>query len=241
MIINLWSTPRTGSVWYSYHLKDQYPESVLSTEMFNPRHMNLYFLQNETNGSYENFHKPVVNGFYVDYYFDTNNFICKRKVYGVRERDIPQEEEYLFSLIKNRNANQTLIMHNHISPMNTNIRSYLIEQGKQNIWIFRKNKRQQLASYAIALATRQFSNFISLTSDSEQVPDCDIGLLENLIERIKLWDSFPKTDVIAFEDIKFYNKSGFPKDQNSDPLTRVSSRIKHIIEELVSYYENNTN
>ena len=240
MIVNLWSTPRTGSVWYSHYLSRQYSESLLITEMFNRYHMNMYHVRGD-DGSIKNYHEFVPNSFYKEYYLDDRNFLNRRSVYSSRTRDIDAEEKYCFELLTNVNQNQILVMHNHVDPINTEIRDYLINATHKNIWIYRKNKHQQLASYAVALSTKKFAAFHKTAVSYEPVEDIDRGPLDNLMRRIKVWDSLPKTDVIAFEDIQFYEESGFPVDQNIDPWARLSENMKSIINEIVKQYVHNSN
>ena len=240
MIINLWSTPRTGSVWYSKYLSQKYPGSMLVTEMFNRYHMNMYHVRDPV-GAIRNFHQPVENGFYKEYYLDSNNFLSKQDIYGVRTRTIDQEEQYCFELLKKVNKDQILIMHNHIDPINNDIRTWLLANADKNYWIYRKNKKLQLASYAVALSTKKFAAFNKAAISYEPVQDCELAPLENLIRRIKVWDSFEKTDKVAFEDIDFFDAPGFPLDQNTDPWSRLSIKMQKYIETLVNSYENHTN
>lgn len=239
MIINLWSTPRTGSVWYSKYLCEKYTDSILVTEMFNRYHMNMYHVRDSA-GAIRNYHQPIENGFYKEYFLDSNNFLNKKDVYNVRARTIEQEEEYCFELLKKVNKDQILIMHNHIDPINDNIRNWLLANADKNYWIYRKNKKLQLASYAVALSTKKFAAFNKAAISYEPVADCDLGPLKNLIRRIKVWDSFEKNNMIAFEDIDFFDAPGFPLDQNTDPWARLSVNMQTSIEALVSNYENNT-
>lgn len=240
MIVNLWSTPRTGSVWYSHYLAKQYPKSLLITEMFNQYHMNMYHVKGE-DGSIRNYHEFVPNGFYKEYYLDDQNFLTRRTVCAPRVRDIESEEKYCVDLLNRVNKNQILVMHNHIDPINSDIRDYLIKNADKNIWIYRKDKRQQLASYAVALSTKKFAAFTKAAVSYELVADTDRSSLDNLIRRIKVWNNLPKTDTIAFEDVSFYDYEGFPVDQNIDPWARLSDKMKSIINDIVEKYENDSN
>ena len=240
MIINLWSPPRTGSVWYSKFLSQKYANSFVVTEMFNHYYMNMYQVRDLT-GAVKNYHQPVAGGAFKEYFLDNMNFLSKKDIYGIRTRSVEQEEQYCFELLKKVNKNQILIMHNHIDPINNDIRSWLLAEADKNYWIYRKNKKLQLASYAIALSTRKFAAFNKAAISYESVPDCSFAPLENLIRRIKIWDSYEKTDVIAFEDICFFDAPGFPLDQNTDPWDRLSSKMQAFIETLIDNYENNSN
>jgi len=245
MLINLWSTPRTGSVWYSYHLAAQHRNSLVLTEMFHVHHMDMYHLRN-ADGSIQNFHHYIPNGFYVEFFIDDTGNIKKRSITGERTRTVKQEEEYCFDLIKQFNGSQVLILHNHVEPINPSIMQYCIDKADKNIWIYRKDKVQQLASYAVALGTKKFASFRKQVHTNEVAPDCEIELLERLVKRIKLWDSLTadkrdNDEIICFEDIKFYDRIGFPYDQNLNPLEKLSDNIKQVILQLVSDYEDSRN
>lgn len=238
MIINLWSTPRTGSVWYSFHLAKLHPGSLRLNEMFNPRHMNMYHLHDTVSDSFLNHHRFVDGSFYHDYYLDDQGFIQKRRIYAERSRSPAEETEYLKTLIHNRNPQQVLILHNHIEPIDTGVRQYLLHEAKENIWIHRRNKTQQLASYAVAMIT---GRFVSFGLNPCQLPldrDCNPMALINLMQRIRVWDSHVKSQVVAFEDIDFYHAPDFPRDQNHDPWTRCSAQTQSLIKQLVDDYEN---
>jgi hypothetical protein len=218
----------------------QYTNSQLITEMFNRYHMNMYHVLGE-DGSIRNYHEFVNNGFYKEYYLDENNYLTRRTIYEPRVRDVDAEEKYCVDLLNNVNKDQILVMHNHVDPINTEIRDYLINNAHKNVWIYRRNKREQLASYAVALSTKKFAAFNKAAVSHEPVADIDRRPLDNLMRRIKVWDSLPTTDSIAFEDIPFYDDDGFPVDQNIDPWIRLSDNMKSIINEIVAQYENNSN
>lgn len=235
MIINLWSTPRTGSVWYSYFLRSLHSNSVLLTEIFNRNHMNMYY---SDKGGLKNYHHYEPGFFYKDCRLESG-FICVEKVFAERTRTIPEQEEYLISLLANIHPEQILIMHNHVEPMSSQVRNWLMEHpGCQNIFVYRKDKRAQLASYAIAMATRQFAVFDKRLLSNSVVPDIELAPLHGLVERIKVWDSLDKETTIAYEDITFANLPGLPVKQNPDYRLRLSENMLSAIDKIVSDYEN---
>lgn len=233
MIINLWSTPRTGSVWYSNHIAAGYPNSLLITEMFNRYHMNMYHVR-DSDGVIRNYHEYVPEGYYKEYTHDADKNIIRHSVYAARTRNVQEEEEYCWDLLKNHNTHQVLVLHNHIDPINPEIRHWLFDTADQNIWIGRRDRKRQLASYAVAMSTKQFAAFKPQLIDNDIVADCDLGPLKNLVRRIQVWDRFEKANVIYFEDIEFYEREGFPYDQNQDPWLRISPRMQNIIQELLT-------
>ena len=235
MIINLWSTPRTGSVWYSGYLQSQYPDSTLLTEMFNQYHMDIYH-HTMHNGRRINAHS-YATGFCYDDYFITNGTIATRKVFAERTRSVEEEEAYRIDLFNQVDTTKTLVLHNHVAPINKQVRQRLMDIADKNVYIYRRDKRAQLASYAIAFSTKQFVQFFD-REETGQVADIDRVHLENLVSRIKIWDQLPKQDAIAYEDIEFFNKDNWPKKQNKDYRLRLSNNMISLIDSLVSEYEN---
>jgi len=237
MIINLWSTPRTGSVWYSYHLKNLNPSSILLTEPFNRFHMDLYYSTN--NGKIINQTHYSEGAFYKDYSI-LNGKICIQKKYQKRERTIDEEEKYLIDLFNNIDKSLTYIIHNHVSPISEYIFKTLTNLGK-NIYIYRKDKLAQLASYAIAYETKEFVRFNKISSENQNLINItNIDSLKTLIERIKVWDNIDKNNIIAYEDITFYDLPGMPKKQNFDYKNQLTKESIRVLENLLSeYYYNN--
>lgn len=233
MIINLWSTPRTGSVWYSNFLKMKYPGSILLTEMFNQYHMDMYYTMKNGRRLTAHVFSP---GFCHDEYSNVNGTITTKKIYSERTRTVVDEELYRIELFKQLDSAITLILHNHVAPINETIKQQLIDIADKNIYIYRKDKRAQLASYAIAFSTRQFIQFFD-KQETGTVDDINCGHLENLINRIKIWDNIPKESSIAYEDIEFFNKDNWPKKQNTDYRLRLSQHMISMIDELVIEYE----
>jgi hypothetical protein len=158
-------------------------------------------------------------------------------VFAKRTRSIEQEEAYRIDLFNQIIFNVPLILHNHVAPIDEQIRQRLIDIAEKNIYIYRKDKRAQLASYAIAFSTKQFVQFFD-KEETGVIDDIDPMHLENLINRIKIWDRLPKQDVVAYEDIKFFNKYNWPKKQNKDYRLRLSDNMITLIDSLVSEYEN---
>lgn len=243
MITNLWSTPRTGSIWYSHWLQQQQPASLLLTEPFNRNHMDMYHFLDDR-GSIINYHHPISGGFYTEYFLDSKNFLNKRKVYDNRIRTPREEELYIYGLLKSRNPDQLLIIHNHVDPLNEEIRDYLLDSADKHIWLYRRDKKRQLASYAIAISTKKFAAFKKpdiFNEKLEKIKDCNLEALQSLIRRIILWHSFyktsPNSEVVAFEDISFFEEDGLPYDQNFDPWTRLTEGVQDIINQLIDEHQ----
>jgi len=237
MIVNLWSTPRTGSVWYSNYLKSQYPNSILLTEFFNQYHMNIYHMMLSYSKRI-NLYSYSTESWYDDYSIIDGKISIQKK-FEKRVRSVEEEEEYRIHLFNQIDTNFNYILHNHVSPINEKISKLLTEVAEKNIYIYRKDKRAQLASYAIAFSTKQFVQY-SYREELGIVSDIDIMPLENLVKRIKVWDSLIKDNIVAYEDIDFFDNQYWPKKQNKDWRQRLSSNMINIIENLVAEYESST-
>lgn len=234
MIINLWSTPRSGSVWYSRYLQSQYPDSVRINELLNQYQIGVYHMFTEDR--FLNSYNYSVGYYYHEYFMD-NGTIGSNKVFAPRERSVAEEEIYRIQLINQIDPANTLILHNHVAPINEKIRQQLIDSAYKNIYIYRKDKRAQLASYAIAYASKQWVQLVDY-EDTGIITELDITSLKNLISRIKFWDQLTKQDSIAYEEIKFFDQPNWPKKQNKDYKLRLSDDIIKIIDQLVTEYEN---
>lgn len=235
MIINLWSTPRTGSVWYSHHLASTNQPSILLTEPFNRFHMNMYYMISHNN-TITNHHQYTDGSFYKEYYLQENRLLTRR-MYGKRQRTVEEEEQYLSSLFTKLGADTDVnyIVHNHVEPMSKHIRDFLMTIG-QNVFIYRKDKFAQLASYAIAYETKEFARFNKSNIVRNNIEMQDLQPLIDLINRIKVWDSIDKKYSIAYEDIKFYETPGMPLKQNGDHSKILSEKTVLDIKQLLQTY-----
>lgn len=234
MIINLWSTPRTGSVWYSYYLQRKNIPSTLLSEMFNRYHMTLYYKISH-NGRITNHHEYSQGAFYKSYYIENNNLKYK-KVEEPRSRNTDQEEEYLISLIDQIDTSYTYIFHNHVFPISKDIMDILMHKGV-NIFIYRKDKLAQIASYAIAYETKEFVRFKIAEDHNQKIEISNYEPIKDLINRIKIWESLPKTNIIAYEDIHFFEQAGMPLKQNANFRDKLSlNSIKNLENLLEKYY-----
>ena len=236
MLINVWSTPRTGSIHYSYVLRDEYNAHLIN-EFFNRYHMSIYFTT--PNGVQLNHTEYVSGSFYHEYFVDDGK-LSQRKIYGKRLKSIKEEEEYRLGLINLLDFNtQNIVMHNHVAPIDQNVYTKLKETANKNVYTYRKDKRAQLGSYAIAFSTKQFILFKEEYKHKSKVADIDRVHLENLIKRIKIYDSLEKTDEIAYEDMEFKSSQYYPIKQVNNYIELLSDNMLNIIDQLASEYENN--
>lgn len=235
MLINLWATPRTGSTWFSQHLKSQYPGSQLLREMFVQSILARYYFIDQ-NGIVRNseYYKPGCH--FTEYYLD-NGLIKTKIVHGPRTLSDRNELEYLLDIVERfDSSSNTYIFHHHVT-MPLEIIERLKRKADRNIYLHRKNKREQLASFAIAVASKQWIATDKSHVVNDQVSDIPIKLLKEFIKLIEKWDSLEKEEIIAYEDLEFVEKPGLPYKQNYDHSSRLSDFMISEIDKLVTEYE----
>ena len=234
MLINIWSTPRTGSVHHSYVLRDAFNAQLIN-EFFNRYHMSIYFTN--YNGVKLNHREYVPGSFYSEYFVDSGK-LSYRKIYGERRRTIDKEENYRLKLFDLIDINsQNLVMHNHVAPINKEVYNRLIGMTSKNVYVYRKDKRAQLASYAVAFSSKQFVLFKSEYKHKSMVSDIDKIHLENLINRIKIYDGLEKSDEIAYEDMEFKPSPNYPIKQVNNYKELLSDNMINRVNDLVVKYE----
>jgi hypothetical protein len=236
-MIHLWSTPRTGSTWYAHYLWAMNPGSILINEIFNTMTGTWYFkFDSRGNKLFNLTYEPGC--FYYDLVSKNGN-LSIIEVYKERSEVTHEDIHKYLDMIHSRNKTVKIIVHNHVTPMHDYVRDFLTKEATENIYLYRRDKRLQLASLAIATATKRFNSYTALEYAQEPVNDIDTQLLKNLIRRIKVWDSIPKESILAFEDIEFVNIPGFkmPCQMNNNHYARISPNMKLIIDDLVNEYE----
>lgn len=248
MIINLWSTPRTGSVWYSFKLLLEYkklnPKTVLLTEIFNPWHFGIYRLL--VNGNVKNFHHYEPGFFYEEYTFDPDGYLIRNKIFAERSRNAQEEELYRRWIIDNVDLQKnTLIMHNHVHPLPIGIYDMLFHKAERNIFIGRESFLDQISSYAVAIATKNFSKFSNTVDPIVENLNVDPNTLKQLTDRIIFWDNLNKSncEVLNYENIDFSEIDNptnilVPVKQNiSKAFDKLSEKAQEDILQLREYYE----
>lgn len=244
MIINLWSTPRTGSVWYSgkllIDLRKQGLDAQLLTEPFNLFHLDMY-KNPMPNGTTQNIHEYQHGCYYEEYLLTEDGAIDKTHIYGHRVRGIAEEQAYRLDLLSKCDSEKfPLVLHNHIMPLGDGIYDKLYNLADRNVYIHRRNLKEQLASYAVAYHTKVFAQF--KPSDLSHVQDITVKahVLEFLLDRIQHWDKLDKgnNEVIAYEDIDFMehaDRAGkLPIKQNPTPaFDRLSLETQNVILSLI--------
>lgn len=216
MIVNLWSTPRTGSNWFCSYLEKEYFDrySIKLTHINNC--LNQFHLTGYINPEVPgDFAYQYSNGLsHTDYYYDhLAKSIKSKKIYGKRTRSKTEQEKHIISILQKHDKNKTpLLLHNHVATISQDGYDFLYNLADKNIFIHRKNHIDQLSSYAIASYHKDFHNQKPVISDVEINPD----LITNLTERIIHWYTIPKydCDVVCYEDLDF-SLYGLPKKQTT--------------------------
>lgn len=239
MITNVFSTPRTGSTWYSLFLKDlllkekAHKVSFLS-EPFNQYHYGLYHEQTES--SFIN-HQEYQPGCFYKKLVLKDGLVVTEKIYEKKSQTMEEEFKDKRELIQK--AEGDLIVHNHVAPLSEDIFNFLLGIGQKNYMLCRKDIKQQLASYAIAYHTKRFVDFKqpekSLNFENSII---QTQPLKDLLSRIKkqkqIIDKFPGTfDVVYYEDIQFTEYLESPKKQNLDAWKSLCTSDQEVIAQLI--------
>jgi len=236
MIINLWSTPRTGSNWYASYLyndaKKINQNALLFSQYLNYFHFINYIKPKLTDWIYT-YEK---NSSYPNYSFDWLRKSIKLSYHqGKRIKTPEEEEEYRIELLERHDHEKNpLILSNHILPMSERSYNYLFTKANKNIFIYRQNIKNQLASYALAYTTqiwkpkKDFKPLENIHTDK--------GVIKNLYDRIIYWHSLDKTncEVIKYEDINFSNNTQIKieKQNKIDPFIQLDAETQNYILEL---------
>jgi hypothetical protein len=236
MIINLWSTPRTGSNWYSAFLLNEYKKINKNTITIH-QYLNHFHLISYYKLGYGDWLYEYSKGLYYSTYFYNNlkQSIEYRSICGQRERDENAEEEFRIELFEKHNhSKHPVIFHNHVAPMSIKAYNYLFKKADRNIFLYRENFINQMSSYALAYGTSVWKPSASYETFSNV--DVDYAILENLYERIKYWHNLDKTncEIIKYEDLNFsQNEYALPKKQNlTSSFNQLSKKTQDNILEL---------
>lgn len=218
MLINLWTTPRTGSNWYARKLARDYGSGnqfYSLNELFN-QNIYSYYYRNVDERIY--FLKDYSPGcYYEDFVLDSSGIIVSNKVYNTRSRSPLSEEQHRMELVRAASGRNVMVLSNHVSPINADIYKELYRIADRNIFLHRNNIKDQLSSYCISYATKQFVNFHS----PGVLPDnicVELPVIENIAHRILHWHSIKKSpldEIVSYESIDFgeHTDAGMPTVQ----------------------------
>ena len=232
MIINLWSTPRSGSNWYATYLvneqKTEYPKITKIKHYLNYYHLKNY---NSSTGDwvYEYSNGLCYPAYFYDYLIQG---IRKGAICGKRTKNVEQEEEYRISLFEKHNFKKNpVVMHSHFAPMSKKGYDYLFNKADRNIFLYRENFVEQMSSYALASGT-------NIWKPRDKLPifeniDADEGVLKHLYERILLWHKIDKRgcEIVKYENFDFtYKGKDMPQKQNKvSTFSQLSKKTQDVI------------
>lgn len=242
MIINLWSTPRTGSNWYSAYLLNQYKKENKNTFVIH-QYLNHFHLINYSKAGYGDWLYEYSKGLcYPAYVF--NHLKQSIELIGIckkRDKDECSEEEFRIQLFERHNhVKHPVIFHNHVAPMSNKAYDYLFKKADRNLFLYRENIKDQLSSYALAYGTAIWKPLTNYKTFSDITVEKNI--LENLYERIKKWHTLDKTncEIIKYEELNF-NQTEFslPKKQNiKNAFDQLSVETQDTILHLADNFNN---
>jgi hypothetical protein len=236
MIINLWSTPRTGSSWYASYLFNEHKKINHQTQIFhqylNYFHFINYSKPNHTDWVYE----FQIGCTYPHYQFDVlkkaiNHFYKS----GKRTKTPDEEENYRIELLEKHDHNKfPVILHNHVMPMSKKSYEYLYRKADKNVFLYRENLVDQLSSYALAYQTTIWKPKKNLPVFKDIKTDEQV--IKNLYDRIIYWHNLDKTDceIVKYEDINFNDhlEIKIPKQNYVKPFTQLHQDTQNYILQL---------
>ena len=222
MLINVFSSHRTGSTWWCHYLKSKYPGSILYNESFN--HLRYYSKDVDGNVKQE-------DEFLEGYFWKAPNESCTEIVCNYRElvpKDSSRFNKWLRFLESSPDIN---ICHTHLSPLQDN--RYLTELckiGDKNYYVYRENLLEQLASFMILQHTNEYTAFTkdrSNISEKFTYPIIDMKTIEWKIQEILESDKFIDGKLFNYERIKYESMpfhetvKGMPLKQNVSAFDRL--------------------
>ena len=234
MIINIWSTPRTGSTWFTLSKVKELEQNHKVT--YFTQYLNYVRLINYIHPNHKDFVYSYVPGCrYIDFQYDhlRKNIVEVIKT-EKRKRSHVEEEDYRIALLERLDKNRCLVFHHHIQPMSEKAYNYLINKSDTNYYIYRENFIEQLSSYALSYALQKFHGVNNRISNNVEV---DYKTLEYLTERVISWHKLDKSNgiIIKYEDINFGSDKSLPKKQNKNAFEQLSESTQKSILFLNDY------
>lgn len=245
MLVVLWSTPRTGSTSYSLYLSNLVSSisSTKNTWIFN-QYLNQFHYKSYVKRNYGDFIYHYEPGtFYHDYQLSPlEKSIKKHNVIGERKRNPEEEEAHRIKLLDQHNFKKySIVIHQHVQPMTQAAYDYLKNKADRNIFLYRENLKDQLASYALSMHSKIFhrkqNDNVPIFSDVK----VDKQLLKNLTDRVIYWHSLDKSgcEIVKYEDIKFDEfKTSFSKLNVVPAIQQLHPDTVQDIYDLDIYFQN---
>ncbi len=238
MLTIVWSTPRTGSTWYSQYLYQQLntDRAVFLKQFLNQWHMNSYGKRGNSDLLYA--FEP--GAMFEDWYLEPlSNKIKSRLKFTERTKSLEQEELHRINLIEKHNFEKyPIVMHHHINPMTERAYRYLKNKASINIFLYRESLIDQLASYVVAISQQKF--VLAPNEKPVAITNAEIPLhhLEHIYDRIRDWYRLDKTDceVVKYEDLDFSVSNHTQKQNVVKPIDQVSETMRLKIYELNEHF-----
>lgn len=247
MFVNIWSTPRTGSIWYACWMRDSFRRVFGSDkvdmipEMFNPHHLGIYHKKSPE--GLRNSHTWEDGFYYDDYSIEEEGRIVRQRKHEQRTRSLVDEASWRLWIVqayfdRPYSKASVTVMHNHVTPIVSGAYDALLKNGVRNIYIYRKDIVAQLASYAVAYSTKTFSKFLPSVEYPHTGLHCDPEPLQTLANRIVYWHKLPKSskdEIVAYEEMKFEERYGLPYKQNKMPaIDKLNKQTQDLILSLAA-------
>lgn len=228
MLTVLWSTPRTGSTYYSSYLLSQYNKENINVT-FLRQYFNKFHLDSYLKNDYPDLVYQYQEGcYYLEYFLQPlGNKILYKFVSGKRKLDCVYEETHRINILEKSNLKKfPVFISQHVQPMSKDTFYYLKNKANRNIFIYRENFIDQLASYVVALATNKFQKVNDSIIEPVTNAEIDLGWLDDLTSRIKYWHTIDKTgcEIVKYEDLEFDNSIMIKKLHTIKPIEQVSSQ-----------------
>lgn len=232
MLTVLWSTPRTGSTWYSQELykkiQNNNRAAVYLRQYFSKHTLDCYFLPNQD----MQVSKYEPKSFYLKYQLEP---LCKKivetRVYERKTISAQEEEVHRIHLLETTNITKyPIVLHQHVSPISIDTYHYLKNKANRNIYMYRENIVEQLASYVVAVYS---NNFFQTNFQHIENAEIDLDRLESLYERILIWHKLDKTncEIVKYEDVCDLKKN------NKRPISQLSGKMLRAIQNLNERYQ----
>ena len=241
MLINVFSSHRTGSTWWAHYIKNQYSNGKLYNEIFNQ----VRYLRDAEVGS----GKFVQEEDYTDSCFwRAPDDSCTEIVNNYRELVAKDSSRFNKWLQFFKQSTDTVVCHTHLSPLQDN--KYLTELSKigdKNYYVYRENVLEQLASFVILEHTGEFG---VTTKDKANIstkftyPIIDIKSIEWKSWEIIHSEEIVNKLIVNFEKIKYesmpFNETidGMPLKQNVSAFNRLCLIDQELIKQIYSRAQN---
>ena len=222
MLINVFSTHRTGSTWWCHYLINKNPGGIFYNELFNQ----VTYFAVGGNDKYIPF-----NEYKEGYYWRSPNNACKRLLhhyYKVPDEYEGRYERWIKYLEFSPEVN---ICHTHLWPLRDS--KYLAELckiGDKNYYVYRENILEQMASLIImehtgeyTVVTKEKSNI----SEKFTYPIIDMKTIEWKMKEILHAEEFIADKLFNYERIKYESMpfhetvEGMPLKQNVSAFDRL--------------------